>query len=387
MNRTHSPLRLIAALLIAFVLAACERGAEQQAGPAGPVPVTVVTVRPQPVTLTRELSGRTTAYLVAEVRPQVNGIIEQRLFEEGDLVEAGAPLYQLDDDTYRAEHASALANVQAAKAALEAARLTLNRTSRLVESNAVSRQEHDDARAAFLQAQAQLRVAEAAAETTRVVLNYARITAPIAGYIGTSRVTQGALVTANQAEPLTTIQQLDPIYVDLAMSANELLELRKQLAAGDADEAKDVPVTVLLPDGSEYPHKGRLTFTGVTVDPATGRLLLRALVDNPERLLMPGMYVRARVTLAERRDALLAPQRGITRDPKGTAIAMVVNSQGVVEQRQVVTGATVGDQWVVEKGLSAGDRLIVEGLQKIAPGVQVEASEAPAAEAGAGQAR
>jgi membrane fusion protein (multidrug efflux system) len=374
-------LRVLPGLMaIAVVLTAC---GGQEPAPQGPgaVPVTVVTLAPESVTLTRELPGRASPYLVAEVRPQVNGIIEQRLFTEGGTVEAGQPLYQIDDATYRANYASAEAALARARATLHSAQLLARRSEGLVAIKAVSEQDHENAVAALKQAEADVAAAEAAVQSARVTLSYARITSPISGRIGKSSVTQGALVTANQAAPLATVQQLDPIYVDLNQSSAELLQLRKSLAAGKFKGARDLPVTVLLEDGTRYEHEGKLAFTDVTVDPATGSVTLRVLVPNPENVLLPGGYVRALIGSGVRQEALLVPQQGIARDPKGHTTALVVGTDGKAEARAVEVSQTVGDKWLVEGGLIAGDRVIVEGLQKVRPGVPVQATEAGAAQA------
>ena len=362
-------------LLASGLLAACgEGGAPQQQMP--PAAVTVVTLKAEPVTLTRELPGRTNPYLVAEVRPQVSGIIAKQLFTEGGIVKAGQPLYQLDDATYRAEHNSAKAQLARAEATLESAQLTAKRTAELVKTGAVSAQENDNAIAALRQAEADVGVAKAAVENTRVMLGYARINAPIGGQVGKSSVTQGALVTANQAEPLVTVQQNDPLYVDLTQSASELLELRRQVAAGTLTAPDNVPVTILLEDGTRYPHPGTLKFAEATVDPSTGSFLLRVVVPNPDRLLLPGMYVRAVISNGVRNNAILVPQQGIARDPKGNTTAMIVNAEGVAQVQPVKVNRTVGDKWLIDDGLAAGDRVIVEGLQKVRPGAPVQATEA-----------
>ncbi|HEX5514489.1 MAG TPA: efflux RND transporter periplasmic adaptor subunit [Gammaproteobacteria bacterium] len=376
---------LLALLGLGLGLQACERTAAPPQ-PSGPIPVTVVTLQAQPVTLTRELNGRTSPFLVAEIRPQVNGIIERRLFEEGGLVQAGQPLYQIDDAVYRANLASAQASLAQAEATRESARATAARMSKLIKSNAVSRQDYDDAVAALGTAEAQVKVAQAAVRNSQIQLGYARITSPISGRAGRSTVTQGALVTANQASALTTVQQLDPINVDLTMSASELLQLRQELAAGTVSKVDEVPVTILLENRTRYPHQGKLTFADLTVEPTTGSFLLQVVVPNPETLLLPGMYVRAVVALARRPQAVLAPQQGITRDPKGNATALVVTADNRVELRQVKVNRTIGDQWLIDSGLAAGDRVIVEGLQKVRPGATVQPTEAaPAAKPGAGQ--
>jgi len=362
------------AVTVAFMslaLAACG-GSDEPAQPPPPE-VSVVTLAPETVTLTRELPGRTSAYLVAEVRPQVNGIIQERLFTEGSVVEAGEPLYRIDDADYRAAAASARAQLARAETALVNARSLESRFEELSGTRYISAQEHENAIAAARQAQAEVGAARAALDAANVTLGRARITAPISGRIGKSSVTAGALVTANQPQALATVQQLDPIYADLTQSASELLDLRRELAAGTLESGAELPVTILLEDGTPFPHQGTLAFSEVSVDPATGSFGLRVVVDNPDHILMPGMYVRAVIGSGVRQDAILVPQRGVARDPKGNTSAMVVNAEGVVENRPVTVSRTIGDQWLVEEGLAAGDRVIVEGLQKIQPGVAVEA--------------
>jgi membrane fusion protein (multidrug efflux system) len=366
-------------LLVTLGLAACGREPQGAQG-AGPVPVTVVTLKAETVTLRRELPGRSTAYLVAEVRPQVDGIVLKRLFTEGGLVKKGQPLYQLDDATYRADLNSARANVVRAQATLESTALNAKRSAELVKVDAVSKQDDESAAAALRQAEADLKAAQAAVERAETILGYARITSPIDGRIGKSSVTQGALVTAKQAEPLATVQQLDPIYVDLTQSSAEWLELRKQLAAGRIAGASDLPVTILLEDGTEYSHPGKLAFSEVSVDPTTGSFALRVVVPNPDHVLLPGMYVRAVVGTGIRENGLLVPQQGVQRDPKGETTAMVVDDEGKVALRAVRVSQTVGDKWLVEEGLAAGDRVIVEGLQKVRPGAPVQATEAGTAQ-------
>ena len=367
-------------LLLSVLISSCAEEAPPPQQPPAPA-VTVVTLKTEAVALTRELPGRTTAYLIAEVRPQVTGIIEERLFEEGSLVEAGQPLYQLDDATYRARYNSALASLARAKATVEVARLNAARAEELVKANAVSQQEHENAIAALQQAEADVGVAEAAVASSRVELDYARITSPIAGRIGKSTVTQGALVTADQAQPLATVQQLDPIYVDLTQSSSELLQLRRAIAGGNVRDTENTPVTILLEDGTPYNHEGKLSFAEVSVDPSTGSFSLRVTVPNPDHLLMPGMYVRAVLSSAVLEDGILVPQQGIARDPKGNANALVVGADGTVEQRTVEVSRTIGDKWLVSNGLVAGDRVIVEGVQKVQPGMPVEATESAEAAA------
>ena len=365
------------ALLAAAVITAC--GGGQKGGEPPKPAVTVATLETRPVTITRELPGRTSAWLVAEVRPQVNGIGAKRLFTEGGLVKAGEPLYQIDDASYRAAANSARAQLTRAEATRTAARLTANRTAELVKVSAVSKQDHDNATAALAQAEADVGAARAALDAANVTLGYARITSPISGRIGKSSVTQGALVTANQPAALATVQQLDPIHVDLTQSSTELLDLRRSFETGRLQSTEGMPVTILLEDGSEFAHPGSLAFSEVAVDPSTGSYSLRVEVPNPDHVLMPGMYVRAKLGAGVRQDALLVPQQGVARDPKGNTSALVVNAEGVVEQRPVVVSQTIGDQWLVASGLAAGARVVVAGLQKIAPGAAVEGTaESPA---------
>ncbi|WP_374472998.1 efflux RND transporter periplasmic adaptor subunit [Arenimonas sp.] len=358
------------------LLAAC--GGEA-APPAMPTPeVTVVTLKAQPVPLTRELAGRTVPFLVAEVRPQATGIVKKRLFEEGSLVKAGEVLYQLDDASYRAARDAAAANLARAKASATSARLAAERSTELVAAKLVSQQDHERTIAAAAEAQADVAAYQAALQSAEVNLGYTRIVAPISGRAGKSSVTQGALVTANQEAPLVTVQQLDPIYVDLAQSSSELLQLRRDMEAGKVEAADGVAAKILLEDGTPYAEPGRLEFTDVTVDPSTGSYALRVSVPNPGNLLLPGMYVRALVELGTRPDGVLAPQQGISRDPKGNATAMVVTPEGKVEARVVQASRTIGDQWLVDAGLAAGDRVIIEGLQKVQPGGNAKAVEAGA---------
>jgi membrane fusion protein (multidrug efflux system) len=370
---------LLAWTLATLAIAGCGRRAGAPPQGAGAMPVTVVTLKEQPVALTRELAGRTSAFLVAEVRPQVSGIVRQRLFKEGAWVQAGQPLYQLDDATYRADLGVARAALSRADAALDAARLRARRSAELVKTGLVSAQDNDNAVAALHQAEADVESAQAALTAAGVVVAHARITSPIAGRIGKSAVTEGALVTADQDAPLATVQQLDPMYVDLTQSSAELLQLRKDIAAGTTQEGTSMPVAIVLEDGTRYAHDGTLEFSDVTVDPSTGSYLLRVQVPNPDHTLLPGMYVRAVVGSGVRPKGLLAPQQGIARDPRGNATALVVGADGKVEQRTVQVSRTIGDQWLVDGGLAAGDRVIVEGLQKVKPGMPVQAAEAGAA--------
>ncbi|WP_329605383.1 efflux RND transporter periplasmic adaptor subunit [Zavarzinia marina] len=361
----------------ALTLAGCD---EQQAGGGGgmpgmggPMPVGVVAIEAAPVTITSELSGRTAAYRIAEIRPQVDGIITERLFEEGAEVAAGDPLYQIDPVTYQAMVDAAEASLARAEAGVEIARLDEKRYRQLVKTNAVSRQNYDDAVAALKQAQADLAAARASLSTARINLDRARIIAPIPGRIGRSTVTQGALVTANQATALATIQQLDPIYVDVTQSSAELLRVKAEMASGRLTgvNAESAEVTLFLEDGSTYGVKGRLKFSEATVDEGTGAVTLRAVFPNPDQRLLPGMFVRAEIQLGVDPQGLLVPQQGITRTPTGQASAMVVGEGDKVEPRVVVADRAIGDKWLVTSGLKPGDRVIVDGLQKIHPGAEV----------------
>lgn len=369
----------ILSLTIAAALAGC--GQEAAPPPEAPTPsVAVVTVAPEEVTLTRELPGRTVPHLVAEVRPQVTGIVKERLFTEGSLVEAGQPLYQLDDAIYQADYRSAKASLERAQAAVELSRINSERTTNLFESNAVSRQEFDNATANLQQAEAELAVAEAALVSAQTMLAYSQITSPISGRIGKSSVTQGALVTANQQAPLATVQQLDPIYVDVNQSSSELLRLRRAIAEGNLQNA-ELPVKILLEDDSVYEHPGKVAFADVTVDPSTGSFSLRVLVPNPDHLLLPGMYVRAVVGEGIRENGILVPQKAVSRGPSGNTTVMVVRENNTIESRAVVLGQSVGNQWLVESGLLPEDRVVTEGIQKIRPEMQVQiADAAPAAD-------
>lgn len=360
------------ALAVAAALAACGK---QQAAPQqmGPVQVGIVVVQPQQVELTTELAGRTSAFLVADVRPQVGGIIQKRLFEEGSDVKAGQTLYQIDPATYKASYDSAAAALAKAEATLQSARLKEGRYKELAAINAVGKQDYDDAYAALRQDEADVAADRAAVETARINLNYTRVASPISGRVGKSSVTPGALVTASQTTALATVQQLDPMYVDVTQSSAELLRLRQALASGMVQKAGSTQarVSLTLEDGSAYPLAGKLEFSDVTVDQTSGAVTLRAVFPNPKHELLPGMYVHAVLQQAQNNKGILVPQQGITRDTKGDAVAMLVGADGKVQARPVVTDRAIGNQWLVSSGLQAGDKLIVEGLQRVRPGVAV----------------
>ena len=354
-----------------FLLSGCDNA--QTSAPQQPTPeVGVVTLQSQPVPVVSQLTGRTTASLSAEVRPQVGGIIQKRLFTEGDMVKAGQALYQIDPSSYRATWNEAAAALKQAQALVVSDCQKAQRYASLVRDNGVSRQDADDAASTCAQDKASVESKKAALESARINLNWTTVTAPIAGRIGISSVTPGALVSADQDTALATIRGLDTMYVDLTRSSVDLLRLRKQSLASNSDT---LSVTLTLEDGSTYPEKGRLALTEVAVDESTGSVTLRAIFPNPQHVLLPGMFVRARLEEGINPDALLVPQQGVTRTPRGDASVMVVGEGDKVEVRQVTASQAIGDKWLVTDGLKSGDRVIVTGLQKIKPGVQVKAQE------------
>ncbi|BCA81176.1 efflux RND transporter periplasmic adaptor subunit [Desulfuromonas sp. AOP6] len=362
-------------LIAGLLLAGCEKNGP--AGPQGarPAPeVSVLTVKEETVTLTTELPGRTAPRLIAEVRPQVGGIIQKRLFTEGSEVKAGQVLYQIDPAVHQAEYNSAQASLAQAEANFEALQLREERYRELVDMKAVSQQDYDDTRSAMKSAQAEIEAARAAVERARINLNYTQIKAPIAGRIGRSSVTTGALVTASQAAPLATIRQLDPMYVDVTQSAAELLSLKRQIAGGLVQEGdpRQAEVKLMLEDGTPYPLAGTLKFSEVTVEESTGSVTLRTLFPNPEQTLLPGLFVRAIVLEGVKEQAIMVPQRAVTRNPAGNAMVFVVTAEDKVAPRIIEVNRTMGDQWLVEKGLQAGDRVIMEGIQKARPGTSVK---------------
>lgn len=386
MPSPRNAITLSLAATLALAVAACDG---KQAGgppPAGPVEVSAVTIEPQRVALTTELPGRTSAYRVAEVRPQVSGIVLKRLFEEGTEVKAGQQLYQIDPATYQATVQSANADLAKARANLKSVEAKAARYADLVQINAVSRQDYDDAVATLDQAKAQIMVAQASVETARINLEYTKVYAPIAGRIGKSSVTEGALVTANQSTAMATITQLDPIYVDVSQSSSDLMRLRQAVSAGlmQQGQADKAPVTLSL-DGSAvaYDQPGQLQFSDVTVDQSTGAVQVRAVFPNPRKDLYPGLFVRARVEQGVRDNAILVPQQALVRTPDGGAAVWVVGTDNKVVQRPVVTTQAIGDKWLINSGLQAGERVVTEGLQKIRPGAEVRAIEAGAAKAAA----
>lgn len=359
-------------------LTACSRQESAQAqAPAALSEVGVVTLQPQSQQLESSLPGRTRAFMTAEVRPQVSGVIQKRLFTEGSLVRGGQQLYQIDAAPLQATQASAAAALAKAEASQRTLAATARRNAELVKIDAISRQAYDESQAAAAQAQSDVAVARANLETANINLRYSRIEAPIAGRIALSAVTPGALVTANQANALTTIVQLDPMYVDFTQSTSELIQLRRELEAGRFEKlgSDKVAVRIRLDDGSEYAHQGQLQFSGVIVNDTTGTVTLRAVVPNPDGLLLPGMYVQALLPTALAADALLVPQQSVMRDLTGRPGVLVVKEGGVVEKRDVVLDRAIGSQWLLQSGLQAGERVVAEGFQRIKPGDKVKAVE------------
>lgn len=365
--------RLFTGALILCSLSACGPEAPDAAAGSKPIEVGVVTVSAIDVPLKTELPGRTSAFRKAEVRPQVTGIIEKRLFDEGAEIEAGAHLYQIDAATYQAAYATAKAELARAESNLTAARAREARYKDLISAKAISQQDYDDAQATLGQAQAGVAAGKAAVDSARIDLNYTQVKAPIGGIIGMSSVTEGALVSAGQPQVLATIQQLDPIYVDVSQSVNELMQIRRLMMSGNVSTPDSAKVRLLLDDGSVYEHEGVLQFSEMSVNESTGTVTLRAIFPNPDRLLLPGMFVRTELEEGLRSKAMLVPQQGITRDRSGKGTAMVVNAAGEVEVRQVKTERAVGDKWLVTEGLAVGDQVIVEGVQKVKPGAVVKA--------------
>ena len=363
----------------AAVLIACDGSKTPDSARAAPQ-VTVLTLKPQNVVIKTVLPGRTSPMLMAEVRPQVTGIIQSRTFNEGAEVKAGSVLYRLDPSTYKTAYDSARAAVAKAEAGVQTARRNVERNKELVAIKFVSQQAYDDAVTTLRQNEADLASAIAAAEAARINLAYTSVVAPISGRIGKSAVTPGALVTANQSTPLVTIQQMNPMYVDITQSSTEAMRLRRAMASGELKRAREdaARVNLQLEDGTNYRHEGTLQFSDVTVDASTGAITLRALFPNPEGVLLPNLYVRAALEEGVRENAILVPQQAVTRDSKGQAIAMVVLADGKVEARPLVTTRTIGSDWLVDSGLKAGDRVIVEGLLRARPGMPVQPIEAAA---------
>ncbi|MES2580400.1 MAG: efflux RND transporter periplasmic adaptor subunit [Pseudomonadota bacterium] len=364
-----------------MLLTSCGQSANENKPESKSLPeVGVVTVKLQKQSIVTELPGRTVAQMIAQIRPQVGGIIQKRAFTEGADVKAGDLLYQIDPAPFHAVYDSAQANVKKSEANLLSLKSKAERYAELVKINAVSKQDNDDINALFKQGEADLLLTKAALETARINLNFTKIVAPISGRVDASAVTPGALVTANQELVLTTVQQLDPIFVDITQSSNELLRLKREFANGNLTKASsnEARIKVVLEDGSLYSQEGILKFSGVTVNPTSGAVTLRAVVPNKERLLLPGMYVRARIQEAVNEKAILVPQQSVSRNAQGEATVLVVNAEGVVELRTLSADKSVGSQWLVNDGLVAGDQVIVDGMQKIKIGDKVKPIEVAA---------
>ena len=374
--------RLIVGLLLEAVAVLGSGCGSHSAPPPPPKPaVAVVYLQPQAVSLTTELPGRVSPVRSADVRPQVSGVLLKRLFKEGAVVVAGQQLYEIDPAPYEAALASSRATLAHARASVTAARLTVERYKALVEAHAVSRQDYDNAVATLEQDQADVASGEAAVRTAEINLAYTKVYSPITGRTGRSAVTEGALVTADQTTSLVTITQLDPVYVDLTQPSTTLLRLKRELATGQIRhvDANQAPAKLLFEDGSPYKSPGALQFSEVTVDQGTGSVTLRAIFPNAQGLLLPGMFVRATIEEGVRQGAILAPQQGITHAPDGSATALVVGANDTVEKRSIELDRALGDEWLVTHGLAAGDRLIVSGVQKVKPGMQVAVRQQAAA--------
>ena len=367
-------------LIAVAITAGCD-GAKAPPAERPAPQVTVLTIKPQRVVIRTVLPGRTAPTVIAEVRPQVTGIVQSRTFSEGAEVKAGSTLYRLDPATYQTAYDVARAAIAKAEASVQTARRNVERNKELVAIKFVSQQAYDDAVTTLHQSEADLAAARAATEAARINLAYTSIVAPISGRVGRSAVTAGALVTANQATPLATIQQMNPMYVDVTQSSTEVLRLRRAMSSGELKRTSGdaARVTLLLDDGGPYSHEGILQFSDVTVDASTGAITLRALFPNPDGVLLPNMYVRAVIEEGVRENAILLPQQAVTRDTKGQAIAMVVGPQNTVEARSLKTARTLGSDWLIDAGLQPGDRVIIEGLQRAIPGATVQAVEAGAA--------
>jgi len=363
-------------LCLSLLLCACNQETSRSGAPGMTPEVGIVELTPARVVLTTELAGRTISFLQAEVRPQVRGIIRAREFAEGGDVEQGQVLYQIEPESYQAVNDNAKAALVKAEANLEVTRLRARRVAELRKNNAVSQQDHDDAQAAHAQAQAEVAACTAALEAATINLNRTSITAPISGRISKSSVTVGALVTADQPMPLGTIHQLDPIYVDVTQTAEDLVLLHRKMFAGGgtfAEAAERHPLWLILKDGTRYEFPGTLRFTDVGVNEATGTVTLRAEFPNPQKVLLPGLYVRAELTEGEDEHALLVPQRGILRDNRGNPLVLVVKADGTAERRPIKTGKAFGENWIVLDGLAPGENVIVEGIQRVRPGSPVRA--------------
>ena len=375
-NRGLTPLAAVLMLSGSFLLAGCDNKEQAQAGQQQAPEVGVVTLKSAPLKMTTELPGRTSAFRIAEVRPQVSGIILKRNFVEGSDIKAGESLYQIDPATYQAAWNSAKAELSQAQANARIASLTVKRYKPLLGTKYISQQDYDQAVATQSQANAAVQAAQAAVETARINLAYTQVTSPISGRIGRSSVTEGALVQSGQATAMATVQQLDPIYVDVTQSSEDFMRLRNELNAGTLQQADGkAEVKLLMQNGKEYAHSGTLEFSDVTVDQTTGSITLRAIFPNPDHSLLPGMFVRARLDEGTNPHALLVPQQGITHSPTGQATALVIGADNKVEVRTLTADQAIGDKWLVTTGLKDGDKVIVTGLQRVKPGVTAAPQE------------
>ncbi len=371
-NKHIVPLMVVIILLSCLIVDGCGKKEETMAPPSPEV--AVVTVQSRQVVTTTELTGRTASNLIAEVRPQVGGIIQKRLFTEGADVRAGQPLFQIDPAIYQAAVSNAGAALARSEAQLTTVQLRADRLRELLAEKAVSQQDYDDAAAALKQTQADIQYGKANLETARINLQYTTITAPISGRIGRSGITEGALVTAHQPLALATIQKIDPMYVDVTQSTTDILKLRRKLQEGQLSRnSNQQQVRLILDDGSEYPFKGKLQFQDITVDPTTGSVILRIVFPNPKGLLMPGMFVRAIVEEGVHKNAILVPQQAVSRDPKGNPLTLTVDKEGKVQQKPLTLDRAIGSEWLVSSGLEPGDKVIVEGMLKVKPGIPVKA--------------
>lgn len=373
-----APALTACALATSIALVGCSKDPKQadQAAAAQKMPPTevgVIVAQPQSVEQNVELSGRTSAYQISEVRPQTNGVILKRLFTEGSFVREGQPLYEIDSSTNRANLDNSKAALVRQQANLNALKVKANRYRQLIDINAVSKQEYDDLVAQVRLAEADVASSQAMLKNAQIDLGYSTVRSPISGQSSRSSVTAGALVTANQQNSLVTIQQLDPIYVDISQSSAELLRLRQQLKAGSIDRSNNTKVRLTLEDGSPYPIEGNLAFSDASVNPETGSVTLRAVFPNPNHLLLPGMFANAQITQGVIPNAYLVPQAAVTRTPTGQAMAMIVNAKGAVEPRPITTVGTKGKDWIVTTGLNLGDKVIVDGIAKVKPEQQVVA--------------
>ncbi|MDE9445492.1 efflux RND transporter periplasmic adaptor subunit [Xenorhabdus bovienii] len=377
-NRGVLPLATLLVLSGSFILSGCNDNKNSQQGAADEhaSEVGIVTLKAEPLTVITELPGRTSAYRVAEVRPQVSGIILKRNYKEGSDIAAGESLYQIDPATYQADYNKALANLSRVQANEKVSRSTVDRYKSLLGTQYVSKQEFDKANSEHAQAAAEVLSTKAALESTKINLAYTKVTSPISGRAGKSTVTEGALVSGGQPTALTTVQQLDPIYVDITQSSDDYLRLKNEIAKGTVHKEGGKTKTRLITDtGKEYSQEGYLEFSDITVDETTGSITMRAVFPNPNEELLPGMFVRTKLEEGVRQNAILVPQQAITRTPRGQATTLIVDKDNKVELRSINAVQAIGNKWLVTEGLKAGDRVIVTGLQKIAPGVTVKPTE------------